>query len=104
VRLILFTSFFLITHICFASFPIENEILIEKIETKKLWYNTWWAIVLNIVFLIPSRSFILLNLIGFTGLFFRIYQNKNLWKLLLIIGAVVGTIGFIIFISYINKL
>ncbi len=104
MRLIFFLSFFLIPHTGIASFPIENGILIESFETKKLWYNTWWAIVLNIVFLIPLRSFILLNLIGFTGLFFRIYQNKKLWKLLLIIGAVVGTIGFIIVISYLNQL
>ena len=111
MKLIILTTFLLIPLIGLASFPIYNEIIEianqipnEPLETKKLWYNTWWAILLNILLLIPSRRFLLLNLTGFTGLILRIYQNKKLWKLLLIIGLVVGTIGFIVVLSYLSKL
>ena len=111
MRLVIFASFFLVPIIGMASFPIynditdiSNQILKEPLETKKLWHNTWWAIVLNILFLIPLRSFILLNLVGYTGLFLRIYQNKKLWKLLLLISAVVGTILFIVIVSHLSQL
>ena len=111
MRLIIFITFVLLPLIGLASFPINNEIAEitnqipnENLENKKLWYNTWWAILLNILFLVPSRSFLLLNLIGFTGLILRIKQNKKLWKLLLIISLVVGTVVSIVVVSYLFKL
>ena len=111
MQLIILTALFLIPLIGLASFPIHNEIAEmtnqipkETLETKKLWYNTWWAILLNILLLVPSRSFLFLNLVGFTGLILRISQNKKLWKMLLIIGLVVGTVGSIMIVSYLSKL
>ena len=111
MQLIILTALFLIPLIGLASFPIDNEITEitiqipnENLENKKLWYNTWWAILLNILFLVPSRIFLLLNLIGFTGLILRIKQNKKLWKLLLIVGLVVGTVVSIVVLSYLSKL
>ena len=111
MQLIILSTLFLIPLIGLASFPIHNEITEitnqipkETLETKKLWYNTWWAILVNILFLIPSRRFLLLNLIGFTGLILRINQNKKLRKLLLIIGLVVGTVLSIVVFYYLSKL
>ena len=111
MQLIILTALFLIPLIGLASFPINNEIAEitnqipnENLENKKLWYNTWWAILLNILLLVPSRSFLLLNLIGFTGLILRIKQNKKLWKLLLIVGLVVGTVVSIVLFYYLSKL
>ena len=111
MQLIILSTLFLIPLIGLASFPIQNEITEitnqiakETLETKKLWYNTWWAILVNILFLIPSRRFLLLNLIGFTGLILRINQNKKLRKLLLIIGLVVGTVVSIVVFYYLSKL
>jgi hypothetical protein len=56
MKLIILTTLFLIPLIGLASFPIENETteIINEIynqtsNTKTPWYNTWWAIVLNII-------------------------------------------------------
>mgnify|MGYP006189060731 FL=1 len=85
MKLIILTTLFLIPLIGLASFPIENETteIINEIynqtsNTKTPWYNTWWAIVLNIISFPTPIWFV-----AVIGLLLRIIillsKIKNFW-------------------------
>ena len=68
MRLLILATLFLVPLLWIASFPIENETteIINEIYnqasgTNKPWYNTWWAILLNVIILIPFSSIVFLS-------------------------------------------
>ena len=86
MRLKIITTLVLIPLFGLASFPIDkeiseiiNEVYIQTSNTKTPWYNSWWAIVLNII-TFPSP----LWFIAVIGLLLRIIillsKIKNFWK------------------------
>ena len=81
---------------------IINEISNQSLDKKVLWYNKWWAILLNIILLIPFSA--ITALLGFIGLFLRLSQRKNFWRWFFIISGVAGTILTILFINMLNEL
>ena len=81
---------------------ITNEISNQSLDKKVLWYNKWWAILLNIILLIPFSA--ITALLGFIGLFLRLSKLKNFWKWFFIISGVAGTILTILFINVLNEL
>jgi len=71
IRLIFLVALFLDPLIGLASFPIENEtteiineVYNQTLDTKTPWYNTWCAILLNVIILIPFSSLVFLGLLG----------------------------------------
>ena len=81
---------------------ITKELSNHYLDSRKPWYNTWWAILLNIILLIPFSA--ITALLGFIALFLRLSKLKNFWKWLLIISGIAGTILFIFVINVINEL
>ena len=88
MKLIILTTLFLIPLIGLASFPIENETteIINEIynqasDTNKPWYNTWWAILLNVIILIPFSSLVFLGILGLLlRIIIRLSKIKNFWE------------------------
>ncbi|MDA9325181.1 hypothetical protein N9Q36_00515 [Flavobacteriales bacterium] len=85
MRLIILTTFFLAPLFGLASFPIENEttefineVYNQTSFTETPWYNTWWAIILNII-TFPSPIWF----VAVIGLLLRIIillsKIKNFW-------------------------
>ena len=85
MRLIILTTFFLAPLFGLASFPIENEttefineVYNQNSFTETPWYNTWWAIILNII-TFPSPIWF----VAVIGLLLRIIillsKIKNFW-------------------------
>ena len=81
---------------------ITNELSNQSLDSKKPWYNKWWAILLNIILLIPFSA--ITALLGFIALFLRLSKLKNFWKWFFIISGVAGTILFILVINVLNEL
>ena len=80
MRSIILTILFLIPLIAFASFPIENETteIINKVsninlDTKTLWYNTWWAILLNVIVMLIIPPLIIVGI----PLLLRLIKGKK---------------------------
>ena len=81
---------------------ITKKLSNQSLDSKKPWYNTWWAILLNIILLIPFSA--ITAILGFIALFLRLSKLKNFWKWFLIISGIAGTILFIFIINVINEL
>ena len=81
---------------------ITKELSNQSLDSKKPWYNTWWAILLNIILLIPFSA--ITALLAFIALFLRLSKLKNFWKWFFIISAITGTILFIFLINVLNEL
>jgi len=79
-----------------------NELSNQSLDSKKPWYNKWWAILLNIILLIPFSA--ITALLAFIALFLRLSKLKNFWKWFFIISGVAGTILFILVINVLNEL
>ena len=91
MRSIILSTLFLIPLIAFASFPIENETteIINKVSninlyTKTLWYNTWWAILLNVIVMLIIPPLIIVGI----PLLLRLIKGKNRKLILNILGIV----------------
>ena len=88
MRLIILATLFLVPLIGLASFPIENdttkiinEIYNQAADTNKPWYNTWWAILLNVIILIPFSSLVFLGILGLLlRIIIRLSKIKNFWE------------------------
>ena len=81
---------------------ITKELSNQSLDSKKPWYNTWWAILLNIILLIPFSA--ITALLAFIALFLRLSKLKNFWKWFFIISAIAGTILLIFLINVLNEL
>ena len=81
---------------------ITKELSNHSLDSKKPWYNTWWAILLNIILLIPFSA--ITALLGCIALFLRLSKLKNFWKWFFIISVIAGTILFIFIINVLNEL
>ena len=81
---------------------ITKELPNHYLDSRKPWYNTWWAILLNIILLIPFSA--ITALLGFIALFLRLSKLKNFWKWFFIISAIAGSILFIFIINVLNEL
>ena len=81
---------------------ITKELSNHYLDSRKPWYNTWWAILLNIILLIPFSA--ITALLGFIALFLRLSKLKNFWKWFFIISAIAGSILFIFIINVLNEL
>ena len=81
---------------------ITKELSNHYLDSRKPWYNTWWAILLNIILLIPFS--VITALLGFIALFLRLSKLKNFWKWFFIISAIAGSILFIFIINVLNEL
>ena len=91
MRSIILSTLFLIPLIGFASFPIENETteIINKVSninlyTKTLWYNTWWAILLNVIVMLIIPQLVIVGI----PLLLRLIKGKNRKLILNILGIV----------------
>ena len=102
MRSIILSTLFLIPLIGFASFPIENEttkiineIYNQAADTNKPWYNTWWAILLNVIILIPFSSLVFLGILGLLlRMIIRLSKIKNFWKWFFIIFGIAVIVLF----------
>ena len=81
---------------------ITKELSNHYLDSRKPWYNTWWAILLNIILLIPFSA--ITALLGSIALFLRLSKLKNFWKWFFIISAIAGSILFIFIINVLNEL
>ena len=81
---------------------ITKKLSNQSLDSKKPWYNTWWAILLNIILLIPFSA--ITAILGFIALFLRLSKLKNFWKWFFIISAIAGTILLIFLINVLNEL
>ena len=81
---------------------ITKELSNHSSDSKKPWYNTWWAILLNIILLIPFSA--ITALLGSIALFLRLSKLKNFWKWFFIFSVIAGTILFIFIINVLNEL
>lgn len=81
---------------------ITKELSNHYLDSRKPWYNTWWAILLNIILLIPFSA--TTALLGSIALFLRLSKLKNFWKWFFIISAIAGSILFIFIINVLNEL
>ena len=81
---------------------ITKELSNQSLDSKKPWYNTWWAILLNIILLIPFSA--ITALLAFIALFLRLSKLKNFWKWFFIISSIAGTILIIFLINVLNEL
>ena len=112
MKLIILATLFLVPLVGLASFPIGNETteIINEVcnqasEANKPWYNSWWAIVLNII-TFPSP----LWFIAVIGLLLRIIillsKIKNFWKwffTILVIAVVAMFLIAVIGLAIIGK-
>ena len=102
MRLIILAALFLVPLIGLASFPIENdttkiinEIYNQAADTNKPWYNTWWAILLNVIILIPFSSLVFLGILGLLlRIIIRLSKIKNFWKWFFIIFGIAVIVLF----------
>tara|TARA_Y100000766_G_C18726442_1_gene516605 strand:- start:268 stop:690 length:423 start_codon:yes stop_codon:yes gene_type:complete len=81
---------------------ITKKLSNQSLDSKKPWYNTWWAILLNIILLIPFSA--ITALLAFIALFLRLSKLKNFWKWFFIISSIAGTILIIFLINVLNEL
>ena len=100
MRFIILTTLFLIPLIGLASFPVDNETteIVNKVsninlDTKTHWYNTWWAILLNviIIFIIPQLA--ILAIPSLLRLLWLIKSKKTRKLILMILKIVFGLFG-----------
>jgi len=104
MRLIFLATLFLVPFTVLASFPVENEIteIINEVynqasDTKKPWYNTWWAILLNVILIIPFSSLVYLGLLGLVlRIIIRLSKIKNFWKSFLKILGIAASVLFVV--------
>ena len=104
--IIIFITLFLVPLIGFASFPVDNETteIINKVsnvnlDTKTPWYNTWWAILLNVFFLFIHPFLTMLGIFSFIRFFKRKIRN-----LIYIILGIVSAVLFVIVIWALSDL
>tara|TARA_B110000459_G_C16271318_1_gene342191 strand:- start:48 stop:386 length:339 start_codon:yes stop_codon:yes gene_type:complete len=104
MRLIFFVALFLVPLIGLACFAFENETteIINEVynqtsDTKKPWYNTWWAILINVIILVPFSALVFLGLLGlFLRIIIRLSKIKNFWKLFFTIFGIAVIVLFVV--------
>ena len=89
----------------FASFPDDNETteIVNKVsninlDTKTHWYNTWWAILLNVIILIIIPQLAILAIPSLLRLLWLI-KSKKTRKLILMILKIASLV-FLIFLAW----